>query len=323
MSTALSDQVLAALAAFSSSSRLYALAVGDLDDDSLLVEAFAADDALDGIGTRDVIVLSASAHLNLDALLGQPATLSISLADGTRARFGGEICEAAMLGSDGGLARYRIRIASWLWRLAHVRDSRVWQDKSVIEIVDAVFEAYQPQARWRWSEDVASCLDRVPPRSYCCQYRESDFDFVRRLLAAEGLCWRLEQGDEGPGVVLFADSTRLSAVPEDPGSARDGGIRYHAARAVEQQDTVQALVAQRRLHASITTLLSSDYKAKRGAGAICRRWNISTCRANTPSPTANRRCGMRTCAWRARKRAASCGAAAPRCVPCAPAAACG
>jgi type VI secretion system secreted protein VgrG len=262
MTIALTEQISAALAAFSSTSRLYALSIGDYEDASLLVEAFAADDALDGIGTRDVIELSASAHRDLDDLLGQPATLSISLADGTRARFGGEICEAAMLGSDGGLARYRIRIASWLWRLAHVRDSRVWQDKSVIEIVDAVFEAYQPQARWRWSEEVASCMDRVPARSYCCQYRESDFDFVRRLLAGEGLCWRLEQGADGPGVVLFADSTRVSAVPEDPGSARDGGIRYHAARSVEQQDTVQALVAQRRLHASITTLLSSDYKAK-------------------------------------------------------------
>jgi type VI secretion system secreted protein VgrG len=268
MSTALREQIVTALAAFSSTSRLYALTVGDADADedadadALLVEAFAADDAIDAIGTRDVIVLSTSAHLDLDAWLGQPAALDLSLADGTRTRFAGDISEAEMLGSDGGLARYRIRIASWLWRLAHVRNSRVWQDRSVIEIVDAVFAAYQPIARWRWSDEVASCLEGVPPRSYCCQYRESDLDFVRRLLAGEGLCWRIEQGADGPGIVLFADSTRLAAIPEDASSKADGGIRYHGARSVERQDTVQALAVQRSLHVSLTTLLSGDYKAK-------------------------------------------------------------
>ncbi len=268
MSTALRERIVTALAAFASNRRLYALLLGDDDDGgALLVEAFAADDAIDAIGTRDVIVLSTSAHLAADTWLGQPAALDISLADGTRTRFGGDISEVEMLGSDGGLARYRIRIASWLWRLAHVRSSRVWQERSVVEIVDSVFEAYQPLARWRWSDDVALCMEGVPPRSYCCQYRESDLDFVRRLLAGEGLCWRIEQDEEGPGIVLFADSTRQAAVPEDATSAADDGIRYHGARSVERQDTVQALAARRSLHVSLTTLLSSDYKAKQTVAA--------------------------------------------------------
>jgi len=263
MSTALREQIVTALAAFASSSRLYALTLGDGDDDgTLLVEAFAADDAIDAIGTRDVIVLSTSAHLDIDTWLGRLGALDISLADGTRTRFAGDISEVEMLGSDGGLARYRIRIESWLWRLAYVRNSRVWQERSVVEIVDSVFAAYQPLARWRWSDDVASCMEGVPPRTYCCQYRESDLGFVRRLLAGEGLCWRIEQGEDGPGIVLFADSTRRAAVPEDATSAADDGIRYHGARSVERQDTVQKLAARRSLHVSLTTLLSSDYKAK-------------------------------------------------------------
>jgi Rhs element Vgr protein len=266
MSTALTEQVVSALAEFSSASRLYEFTIEGCEA-SLLVEAFAADDALDAIGARDVIVLSTSAYLDLDAFLGQPATLEVSLADGNRTSFAGELSEVEMLGGDGGLARYRIRIAPWLWRLAHVRNSRVWQDKSVVEIVDAVFEAYQPLARWRWSDDVAACMDGVPPRSYCCQYRESDFDFVRRLLGGAGLCWRVEHDHDGACVVLFADSRQLAAVPEDPTSAQDGGVRYHGARSVERQDTVQSLVAQRRLHVSLTTLLSSDYKAKQVVAA--------------------------------------------------------
>jgi type VI secretion system VgrG family protein len=271
MATSLTEQVTATLAQFSSDTRLYELTVGDgspdLGSGGLLVEAFAADDGMQEIGSRDVIALSTSAYIALESLLGQPAALDVSLADGTRTRFAGEISEADMLGSDGGLARYRVRISSWMWRLERVRNSRVWQDKSVIQIVDSVFESYLPLAKWRWSDEAGPFMDGAVPRSYCCQYRESDLDFVCRLLAEEGLAWRFEQTSDGPGAVLFADSSRLCAVPEDVSSEADGGIRYHGARSVERQDTVQALIAQRRLHATLATVLSYDYKAKQVVAA--------------------------------------------------------
>jgi uncharacterized protein involved in type VI secretion and phage assembly len=138
-----------------------------------------------------------------------------------------------MLGSDGGFARYRIRISPWLWRLGQVRNSRVWQDKSVIEIVDAVFASWLPLARWRWSDDTGPFMADTNPRSYCCQYRESDLDFVRRLLGEEGLSWRFEQREGGAELVIFADSTQACAVPEDASSASGRGIRYHGVSAVE------------------------------------------------------------------------------------------
>jgi type VI secretion system secreted protein VgrG len=262
-----SERLTAAMAELSNAARLYDMTVLGCKA-ALLVEAFAAHDALDTVGTRDVIVLSTSIHLELDAFLGQAATFDICLADGSRTRFAGEISEAAMLGSDGGMARYRLRIASWLWRLAHGRHNRVWQDKSVVAIVDAVFQAYRPAARWRWSDEMRAFMDGVPPRSYCCQYRESDLDFVRRLLASEGICWRVEQDDGESCVFLFGDSRRPAAVPEDMLNKREGAVRYHAVGAVgavgavECQDTLQSLVARRSLHVALTTLLSTNDKAR-------------------------------------------------------------
>jgi type VI secretion system secreted protein VgrG len=269
MITALTEQVTTALAQFSSATRLYALTLGDGSAHSaeLLVEAFAADDAVQEIGARDIIVMSTSAHIELEPLLGQPAALEVTLADGTRTAFAGDISEVAMLGSDGGLARYRVRISPWMWRLGQMRNSRVWQDKTVIEIVESVFESYLPLAKWRWSDEAGPFIDGAVPRSYCCQYRETDLDFVRRILTEEGLSWRFEQNDDGPGAVLFADSSQLSAMPEDASSEADGGIRYHGVRPGERQDTVQALQAQRRIHASLATVLSYDYKAKQIVGA--------------------------------------------------------
>nr|WP_314543279.1 type VI secretion system Vgr family protein [uncultured Massilia sp.] len=263
-------QVLEALAGFDSATRLYALRIGDgaadLEGGALLVEAFVADDAVQGLGVRDVIALSTSATLDLATLLGRQASLEVALADGSRASFAGEICEAAQLGSDGSLARYRVRIAHWIWRLAHVRNSRVWQDRSVIDIVDDVFSAYVPAARWRWSDEVGSFMDGTSMRSYCCQYRESDLGFVERLLAEEGLAWRFEQDTDGPLMVLFADSSDPSAVPDDP-SITLGGARFHGAHAREKSDSVQALTSLRTVGASAVTVLSYDYKSKQVVAA--------------------------------------------------------
>ena len=269
--TAITDQLGAALAAFSSVSRLYALSI-DGDDANLMVEAFLADDMLQGTGQRDIIALSTNAGLQLAPLLGRQAALEVSLADGSRTQFRGEITQAAMLGSEGGFARYRLRLTPWLWRLSQVRNSRVWQDKTVTAIVDEVFDAYAPLAQWRWSEETEPFMADAVARSYCCQYRESDLDFVQRLLTEEGLAWRLEQLDDGVGVVVFADSSQQTATPEDASSKAGSGIRFHGVRAGEVSDTVQALQKRRSVTTSLNTLLSYDYKAKQAvnAGALSR-----------------------------------------------------
>ncbi|WFR81798.1 type VI secretion system Vgr family protein [Janthinobacterium rivuli] len=269
MSAASADQVNASLAGFSSVTRLYELSLdgGEGGTSQWLVEAFVADEQLQTVGARDIIVLSTQANVALAPLLGKPAALHASLADGTRTQFSGYISAAAMLGSDGGLARFRLRLTPWLWLLSQVRNSRVWQDKSVIEIVDSVFQAYAPQADWRWSGDTGPFMAEAQPRSYCCQYRESDLAFVTRLLSEEGLAWRFEEHEGGHCLVLFADSSALSAVPEDASSAQGGGIRFHGARAMEQADSIQALSRARVLRTAVASVLSYDYKAKKAVSA--------------------------------------------------------
>lgn len=272
MSPDLTEQIAATLAEYSNATRLFELRIGNATQDpgtsTLLVEAYVAEDALLDILACDVIALSTSAHLQTEPLLGKPASLQITLADGEQESIGGEISAVSVLGSDGGLARYRIRISPWIWRLEHARNSRVWQDRTVVEIVEDVFASYRPAARWRWGADTAPHLATVPLRSYCCQYREPDLDFVRRMLAEEGIGWRTEHTDDEPCLVLFADSTRLDAVPDDRSCQDSAAVRYHGASSTEHYDTVQALAEHQRLHASLTALQSTDYKAKRIIGAV-------------------------------------------------------
>ncbi|MDB5934866.1 MAG: rhs element Vgr family protein, partial [Massilia sp.] len=263
MSPTVAAQVLSALSEFSSDTRLYDLTFKDQRNGAaLLVEAFAADEQLLGVGGLDVIALSTRAKIAHPALLGQEACLRISLADGTRAGLSGFISKVATLGSDGALSRYRLRLSPWIWLLTQTRNSRAWQDRTVIEIIDSVFEAYQPYAQWVWSGEASSFMRDAVARSYCCQYRESDFDFVTRLLTEEGLAWRFEEHEDGNRMVLFADSSQLCAAPEDASSEAGGGIRYHAASAVEKNDSIQYLQAHRKLSVAVVTVLSYDYKNK-------------------------------------------------------------
>jgi type VI secretion system secreted protein VgrG len=186
MSSTLAGEVLSALSEFSSHTRLYELTFKHQRNGvGLLVEAFAADEQLLGVGGVDVIALSTRAQI-AHALLGQEASLQISLADGSRAGFTGYVSQVATLGSDGALSRYRLRLSPWIWLLSQARNSRAWQDKTVVEIIDSVFEPFQPYAQWIWSGEVASFMGDAVARSYCCQYRETDLDFVTRLLTEEG-----------------------------------------------------------------------------------------------------------------------------------------
>lgn len=109
-------------------------------------------------------------------------------------------------------------------------------------------------------------MDGTSIRSYCCQYRESDLEFVERLLAEEGLAWRFEQDANGPLMVLFADSSDPSAIPDDP-SITSGGARFHGAHAQEKSDSVQALTSLRTVGVSVVTVLSYDYKSKQVVAA--------------------------------------------------------
>jgi uncharacterized protein involved in type VI secretion and phage assembly len=150
MRTELLSQAYAALAQFTSESRLYEFTLEkdeDYGSSGLLVEAFLADDCLQEIAARDVIALSTSATIEPSSLLGQRASLQASLADGSRTAFHGYISHVAMLGSEGGFARYRLRMSSWLWLATQSRNSRVWQEKGLADIVDEVFSGFAPYAK--------------------------------------------------------------------------------------------------------------------------------------------------------------------------------
>ncbi len=270
------------LASWTSAQRLYNLeGSGQLSD--LMVERFSVVDTVSTPFQLQLHTLCVHNRIRPQSLLGQRITLLATLADGTRHRRSGLVFEARDGGADGGLVRHQLLIQPWLALLGHTRNSRVWQDKTIVQILDDVLgaQAYAAHAAWKWgetgadgeTEDLAAFIARGPNgglRSYCVQYRESDLTFLQRLLAEEGLGWRVEESDEAPSghrIVFFADSARWPENVTSKSALGGAGIRFHRASAAEEQDAIQSFGGWRQLSPAASAVLQWDYQAKRAIAA--------------------------------------------------------
>ncbi|MEZ4340320.1 MAG: type VI secretion system tip protein TssI/VgrG [Sandaracinaceae bacterium] len=83
------------------------------------------------------------------------------------------------------------------------RDSRIFQEKTVPEVLQEVLaEGLAPYGR-----EVEIDLRRTyPAREYTVQYQESDFAFVHRLMAEEGILYRFDEGEGGVEKLVLTDA---------------------------------------------------------------------------------------------------------------------
>ena len=100
-----------------------------------------------------------------------------------------------------GVSRYELLIVPPLWLATRRRDHRIFQDKSVIDVVKEVLQGYGG----RIPELKDSSGDHAP-REYCVQYGETDYDFICRILADEGISFFFDHAN-GSAFTLIHDTT--------------------------------------------------------------------------------------------------------------------
>jgi len=262
MSSVTADLTRLLTAAFEQGNRLLDLST-PLGANRLLAQAMRGSDHISDGGYRlEITALSDDAHIPLKDLLGQPARLSLQSALGRDAPrvWHGHVTEARFDGANGGLARYQLRLEPWLAFLRQRRDSYVFQDMTVCDIVESIFGDYRNQGTltpaWRWTLKDRSVYAK---RSLTIQYRESDFDFVERLLAEEGLYYWIEhqagQGDSAGShtVVIADDNDAFKPGPQE-------SVRFHRADVTETEDTMQRWGRARRWLTNGVRLASWDYR---------------------------------------------------------------
>ncbi|WP_136619365.1 MULTISPECIES: type VI secretion system Vgr family protein [Mesorhizobium] len=129
--------------------------------------------------------------------------------------FSGLVSEFRLTRIEDRLAYYEAVIRPWLWFLGNTTDCRIFQNKSVVDIVKDVFKKYST------AEFDLRLQGSYPPREYCVQYDETDLDFVQRLLEHEGILYFFEH-DEGKHTLVLTDA--MSKLKPAPGYEK---VPYH------------------------------------------------------------------------------------------------
>lgn len=244
--------------------------------DALRVEAWTQREALSQLFELRIVCLSLDASLELKSLIGQPLGLLTVLADGSTTRRSGMVRAAESLGADGGLARYRLTLVPWLWLATQQGRSQVLQHRSVADLIAQILSPYADAGPFSFSPEVTAFLADAPVRTHCTQYRESDFDFLQRLLAEEGLGWRIEEDEAAPmghRLVIFSANDHQPVDPSSP-------VRFHRKSSQETSDAVQALVRRMRQSVAQVHLAISHVDAKRQISASApARWPVGGERA--------------------------------------------
>lgn len=152
-------------------------------------------------------LISKDINLKPEDILGTPATITVLMASGKRF-FHGIVAEFAFQDYREDHAHYRAVLRPWLWFLSHRSDNRIFQKKSVVEIVEDVFK---PHAHVKVEKRLKKSY---PPREYCVQYRETDLAFVQRLLEHEGIFYHFDHAD-GDHTLVLSDANASVKDAED------------------------------------------------------------------------------------------------------------
>ncbi|WP_268796526.1 type VI secretion system Vgr family protein [Pseudomonas huanghezhanensis] len=228
--------------------RLIKLTTVTQNGSALLLESFSGTEAISSLFAYELVLLSDDAHIELKSMIGTAAQLRLDLAPGARF-INGFISRFSLESSDGGHARYTATLSPWLWMLSQRQDARIFQERTVEDIVRAVFAAYGTQV------DVEFRLFQpLKPRSYVTQYFESDLDFVMRLLEDEGLLFFFEHSAQRHTLVIMDRSSELTPLPEQP------VIRFHSASVTETDDAITRWSAHRQLQSGQMEVQTNDYK---------------------------------------------------------------
>ena len=178
-----------------------------LPDDVLRVHSCSSREGLSEAGDTTLTLLSERKDILASELLGKLATLTIALREDAPRHLSGYVTRFAQRGFEGKHCVYEMQLKPWLWLLSRTSDCRIFQEMSVPDIVKQVFEDH-PVARYEFK-----LLRPYRTWNYCVQYRETDFNFVARLLEHEGIYWYVEHDESGHKVVLCDSASGHDAKP--------------------------------------------------------------------------------------------------------------
>lgn len=159
----------------------------------------------------DISVLSENKELTAGSALGRTLGAEVKLSDGNYRRFNGIITRMGRGAQYGPRHEYWFEVQPDLALLARRTDARIFQNKTVLEVVDTVL-AKIPSLSYEFTNSSLKHL----PWECCTQYMETDLAFVMRLLEQEGIYFYFEHLDSGKTMLRLLDDNASSYQASHP-----------------------------------------------------------------------------------------------------------
>ena len=238
-----------------------------LGDEALLLERFTGHEALSTLFEYTLDLLSEDAAIAFSALVGKTATIHLETEDGPR-HIHGCISQFSQSGVHKGdmqhrLYRYQAVLVPWLWNLTRTTDSRIFQHKTVPDIISQIFRDLG------YSDYQLQLTASYEPRPYCVQYRETDLQFVSRLMEDEGIFYFFTHAADQHTLVLCDTNSTLQPCPgrmrapyEPVGGPQGGDAVTHWQQSQEVRSAQQTLTdynfetPSNRLQATVATTVT-------------------------------------------------------------------
>lgn len=170
-----------------------------LGPDKLLFWRMTAKEELGRLFEFHLELLSEDPAIKLEDVLARPVTIRADLPENRKRYFHGLVSRFRLVGTYGRYAKYEATLRPWLWFLTRTADCKIFQQMTVPEIIQDVFR----ELGFTDFDDQLSLEYRQ--WEYCVQYRETDFDFVSRLMEQEGIYYYF-QHEENKHTLVLCDS---------------------------------------------------------------------------------------------------------------------
>ncbi|HEX3718434.1 MAG TPA: type VI secretion system tip protein TssI/VgrG [Verrucomicrobiae bacterium] len=181
------------------------IAIGTpLTNDTLLITSFSGHEELGRLFEFQVEMSSDNFNIDFDKIIGGNVTIRLQTTTGGTRYFNGIVSRFTQHPSSSNYATYHATIVPWLWLLTRTSDCRIWSGadttRTVKDIIKALFSA-----RGFSDFDDSQLSGNYTPWEFCVQYRETDFNFLSRIMEQEGIYYYFAHVD-GKHTLMLTDS---------------------------------------------------------------------------------------------------------------------
>ena len=223
--------------------------------DALLLASFSGHEAMSRLFSFHLDLLSEKAvegfkGVSPQDIVSKNVTICVNLSNDDPRYFNGIVSRFSYTGEDYTFMRYEMEVVPWTWMLTRYADCRIFHNKQPAEILKLVFSS-------RGLTNFKVNLNRTyPTLEYCVQYRETDFNFISRIMEQFGIYYYFVHEEDKHTMVIDENSANA---PEFPAGHKTWTF-HQATGSHQDDDLVTSINFERALQSGKYTLADYNFK---------------------------------------------------------------